>query len=283
MASWPINKRVRGRPAGPPPAVVGGRAGQAAPAGPTATGTGTAVATAAAPRAAPSGGNGRSGERQSGGNNPNGRSSSNGQRKAQGGGRAAASALPAGLRAGGGGGGGNRSQSRSGSRQRSGAAAVVGRTGATPSRWRRSRWLPTLGAPQVFPAEVAANRRRAITLVRAGGRAPCAAARRARRRSRVSIIGGVVVFVVAGAAVMFGLWRLAPSFALNRIGAVPIDEHDEPRLSNVTEGLCATFGLSMPSLYVLRRRRAQRLRARPRHAALRPGRDDRAPAPARSD
>ena len=50
---------------------------------------------------------------------------------------------------------------------------------------------------------------------------------------------------------MYGLWRLAPSVALSRIGAVPIDEHDEPRLCNVTEGLCATFGLSMPSLYVL--------------------------------
>ena len=67
----------------------------------------------------------------------------------------------------------------------------------------------------------------------------------------LSIIGGIVVFVVAGAAAMFGLWRLAPSFALNRIGAVPIHEEVERRLSNVTEGLCATFGLSMPSLYIL--------------------------------
>ena len=50
---------------------------------------------------------------------------------------------------------------------------------------------------------------------------------------------------------MYALWRLAPSVALRRIGAVPIDEHDETRLSNVTEGLCATFGLSMPSLHVL--------------------------------
>ena len=32
---------------------------------------------------------------------------------------------------------------------------------------------------------------------------------------------------------------------------MPIDEQDETRLWNVTEGLCATFGLSMPSLYVL--------------------------------
>ena len=32
---------------------------------------------------------------------------------------------------------------------------------------------------------------------------------------------------------------------------MPIDEQDETRLWNVTEGLCATFGLGMPALYVL--------------------------------
>ena len=109
---------------------------------------------------------------------------------------------------------------------------------------------PTLGAPQIFPAEVAANRRRAITLCALAAVLP-ALLLGALVGVTVSVIIGVVVFVVAGAAVMFGLWRLAPSFALNRIGALPIDEHDERRLSNVTEGLCATFGLSMPSLYVL--------------------------------
>ena len=111
--------------------------------------------------------------------------------------------------------------------------------------------LPTLGAPQVFPAEVAANRRRTITLCALAAVLP-ALLLGALVGVTVSIIAGVVVFVVAGAAVMFGLWRLAPSFALNRIGALPIHEQDERRLSNVTEGLCATFGLSMPSLYVLR-------------------------------
>ena len=39
--------------------------------------------------------------------------------------------------------------------------------------------------------------------------------------------------------------------ALRRIGAVPLDEDDDPRLFNVTEGLCATFGLPMPALHVL--------------------------------
>ena len=67
----------------------------------------------------------------------------------------------------------------------------------------------------------------------------------------VSLIAGVVAFVVAGAAVMYAVWRLAPAVALRRIGAVPVDEHDDPRLYNVTEGLCATFGLSMPALHVV--------------------------------
>ena len=43
---------------------------------------------------------------------------------------------------------------------------------------------------------------------------------------------------------MYAMWRLAPAAALRRIGAVAADEHDDPRLFNVTEGLCATFGLS---------------------------------------
>jgi Zn-dependent protease with chaperone function len=109
---------------------------------------------------------------------------------------------------------------------------------------------PSLGAPQVYPAEVAANRRRVITLC-AVSAVPPALLLGALLWVTVSIIAAVVVFVVAGAAVMYALWRLAPSMALGRIGAVPIDEQDETRLSNVTEGLCATFGLSMPSLYVL--------------------------------
>jgi Zn-dependent protease with chaperone function len=109
---------------------------------------------------------------------------------------------------------------------------------------------PTLGAPQIFPAEVAANRRRAITLCALAAVLP-ALLLGALVGVTLSLIIGAILFVVAGGAVMFGLWRLAPSFALKRIGALPIDEHDERRLSNVTEGLCATFGLSMPSLYVL--------------------------------
>ncbi len=109
---------------------------------------------------------------------------------------------------------------------------------------------PSLGAPRIFPAEVAANRRRAIRLCAYTGAIP-AILFGILLGASVSPVVGVVAFVVAGAAVMYALWRLAPAIALRRIGAVPVDEHDDPRLYNVTEGLCATFGLSMPSLNVV--------------------------------
>jgi Zn-dependent protease with chaperone function len=68
----------------------------------------------------------------------------------------------------------------------------------------------------------------------------------------VSPIVGVVALVVAGAGCMYGVWRVAPRLALRRIGAVPVADEDEyPRLYNVTEGLCATFGLAMPALHIV--------------------------------
>ena len=109
---------------------------------------------------------------------------------------------------------------------------------------------PSLGAPQVYPGEVAANRRRAIRLCAWTAAFP-ALLLGALLLVAVSPIAGVAAFVVAGAAFMYGAWRLAPAAALRRIGAMPIEEQDDPRLYNVTEGLCATFGLSMPSLHVI--------------------------------
>ncbi len=67
----------------------------------------------------------------------------------------------------------------------------------------------------------------------------------------LSMVVGVIVFVVAGAAVMYLVWRVAPTVAVRKIGAVPIDELDQTRVVNITEGLCATFGLSMPTLLLL--------------------------------
>ena len=159
----------------------------------------------------------------------------------------------------GGGGGGNRqraggqggrgSPSRAGGRSRGGTphSSV---TLAPPPPLEPPDVQPGLGAPQVFPAEVAANRHRVVALCAASAVVP-ALLLGALVGVLVSAVAGVAVVVVAGAAVMYGVWRLAPTVALRRIGAVPIDDHDETRLSNITEGLCATFGLSKPSLHLL--------------------------------
>ena len=108
----------------------------------------------------------------------------------------------------------------------------------------------TLGAPTVYPQEVSANRRRAIRLCAYMAVIP-ALLMFALLTVSVSIIAGVIALVAAGAIFMYGAWRLAPWVALRRIGAVRAEEDDDPRLFNVTEGLCATFGLAMPSLHIL--------------------------------
>ena len=115
------------------------------------------------------------------------------------------------------------------------------------SRLRRS---PASARPRSTPARSQPTAG-GPSAVRLDGRHPRPPVRHPPRGRRVNLIVGIVALVVVGAAVMYGLWRLAPSVALRRIGAVPIDEHDDPRLYNVTEGLCATFGLSMPTLHVV--------------------------------
>jgi heat shock protein HtpX len=102
----------------------------------------------------------------------------------------------------------------------------------------------------VLAAEVTANRRRAVALCVAAAVVPALV---------VSIVIGLAVSLVVGAVVLvavagivgYGLWRAAPGAALRQVGAVQLRERDNPRLFNVTEGLCATFGLRMPDLYVV--------------------------------
>jgi hypothetical protein len=108
----------------------------------------------------------------------------------------------------------------------------------------------TLGAPKVYPEEVAANRRRAIRLCAYTAAIPAILMFLLLTVS-VNIIAGVVALAVAAAIFMYSMWRLSPRVALRRIGARPADEDDDPRLFNVTEGLCATFGLAMPNLHIL--------------------------------
>jgi Zn-dependent protease with chaperone function len=109
---------------------------------------------------------------------------------------------------------------------------------------------PGLGATEVLPAEVAANRRHAVTLCALAAVVPAVVVG-VILAVAVSVIAGVVALVVVGVLIGYGLFRAAPAMALTQVGAVQISERDNPRLFNVTEGLCATFGLRMPDLYVV--------------------------------
>ncbi|HEY1828280.1 MAG TPA: M48 family metalloprotease [Acidimicrobiales bacterium] len=107
-----------------------------------------------------------------------------------------------------------------------------------------------MGSTEIHSSEVAANRRRVVLLCLYAAIVP-AVVIGVVLAVAVSPIVGVVALVVVGAVIGMWLWRAAPSAALRRIGAVPLSEHDNPRLFNVTEGLCATFGLKMPALFVV--------------------------------
>ena len=107
-----------------------------------------------------------------------------------------------------------------------------------------------LGATAVLPQEVAANRRRAVMLCLWTALIP-AVLIGVILGLAVSLLVGAVALVVVAAAAGYGLWRAAPGAALKRLGAVPLDERHNQRLVNVTEGLCATFGLRMPCIYIV--------------------------------
>jgi Zn-dependent protease with chaperone function len=112
---------------------------------------------------------------------------------------------------------------------------------------------PGLGAPKISPSEVTANRRRALMLCSVPAVLP-ALVLGVVLTAAVSWIVGVIALVVVGVAVAYGLWRMAPNRALRSVRAVALGEHDEPRLVNIVEGLCATFGVRVPALYLVRDR-----------------------------
>jgi Zn-dependent protease with chaperone function len=59
-------------------------------------------------------------------------------------------------------------------------------------------------------------------------------------------VAGVIGLVVVAAAGAGGLWWGSTSVALRRMGARDLRRREEPRLVNVTQGLCATMGLAEP-------------------------------------
>jgi Zn-dependent protease with chaperone function len=97
---------------------------------------------------------------------------------------------------------------------------------------------------------VAANRRRAISLCAWTAAIPAIVIGVALAAA-MSLVAGGIGFVAVALGVGYAVWRLAPRVSMHRIGAVPADEHDYPGFYNITEGLCATFGVRMPVLHVV--------------------------------
>jgi Zn-dependent protease with chaperone function len=64
----------------------------------------------------------------------------------------------------------------------------------------------------------------------------------------VGAVAGVVAAIVAGVLVGLSAWRFSTSWVLRLIGGRPIEHGEEPRLENLVDGLCATFGIRSPKL-----------------------------------
>jgi heat shock protein HtpX len=67
----------------------------------------------------------------------------------------------------------------------------------------------------------------------------------------VGPVAGVVALVVVAVTGALYVRRRCVARALAILGAAPCHPDRHPRLYNVTEGLCATFGLRMPELWVV--------------------------------
>ena len=80
----------------------------------------------------------------------------------------------------------------------------------------------------------------------------------------------LVPAVAAGAAAAWVVQSRAEGVVLRRIGAVPVDETEQPRLHNLVEGLCVAAGLPKPALHVVEDEAPNTLAVGrdPRHAAL---------------
>lgn len=103
---------------------------------------------------------------------------------------------------------------------------------------------------EVAPSEIHANRRRARLWCLGAGAVP-GVVLGAVLAAAVGWVVGLVVLVVLTVGGGFAVWRSSTSVALRRIGARALSDDEEPRLANVTRGLCATMGLREPGLMIL--------------------------------
>lgn len=94
------------------------------------------------------------------------------------------------------------------------------------------------------------NRRRARVIVAAAGILP-GAVLGVILGILLGLVAGVVVAVAVAAAVMGAVWATATKLVLGWIRARPMARDREPRLENIVDGLCATFGLRFPDLAIV--------------------------------
>ncbi len=105
----------------------------------------------------------------------------------------------------------------------------------------------TATSPLVADGEVHANRTRTRLLVACGAFVPALFV-----GAVVGAVVGVVAGAVAGIVVLVALslviGRAATPFALRIVGARPLREGELPRIQNLVDGLCPTFGVRRPLL-----------------------------------
>jgi heat shock protein HtpX len=102
----------------------------------------------------------------------------------------------------------------------------------------------------VTEGEIAANRRRVALLAAAAGCVPGLLAG-VIVGAAVGTLAGLVVAVAVAVAVAVVVPRRATRLVLHLVGGRAVGDEDEPRLANLVAGLCATFGVPRPRLWVV--------------------------------
>jgi len=110
---------------------------------------------------------------------------------------------------------------------------------------------PKDGAVSIGEAEIRANRLRARLIGSGAGLLP-GLILGVLFGLLVGPLAGVVAGVVAAVAVALVVSIWATELSVRLIGGRPVQEDDEPGLANLVEGLCATFGVPRPRLWLVR-------------------------------
>ena len=102
----------------------------------------------------------------------------------------------------------------------------------------------------VEDAEIRANRRRAVVLAVGASLVPAVLAA-VVVGAVLGLIEAVVALAAMAAVVAVAIWRRSTAVAIGRLGARPLRGDESPRLVNLVESLCGTFGLRPPRLMVV--------------------------------